>query len=342
MKTKKQIQEYFKNLSKFDQLRFIETLLLEYELQEEILDEAGYIVKKKRKRKICPHCASKNVYKRGKQNQVQMYQCNDCKKWYSETTGTPIFSIKKKEKWQLYIECMEKGMSIRNSAEKVDISIQTSFDWRHKILSTLEQFVPEKICGEVQCDEMELSLSNKGERKLERKPRKRGNDFKRNSQEYEDTVVQVVATIQDNGEKYLRAVVSKKLTKNQVKAVLDNKLAEDSILITDKSSSFKAFCKEKESIIHKTVLSSERVDRKNKRINLQRVNNTHSQIRKFLRPFNGVSSKYLQNYLNWYAYRDKIRNNKTTLKMWLFYILMSDFAYNFFTMVKQNAVLIRT
>jgi hypothetical protein len=56
----------------------------------------------------------------------------------------------------------------------------TSFDWRHKILSSLAQFVPRQLSSEVECDELELALSNKGCRNLDREPRKRGNDFKRN------------------------------------------------------------------------------------------------------------------------------------------------------------------
>ena len=75
---------------------------------------------------------------------------------------------------------------------------------------------------------------------------------------------------------------------------------------------------------------------------MQRVNNTHKQVRDFLKPFNGVSSKYLQNYLNRYAFMDKIRNNKTMLKQWIVTMLLSDQAYHLFELFKQNAVLIRT
>ncbi len=55
-----------------------------------------------------------------------------------------------------------------------------------------------------------------------------------------------------------------------------------------------------------------------------------------------LSSKYLQNYLNWYAYMDKIRNSKTMLKQWLVAMLLTDQAYHLFELFKQNAVLIRT
>nr|MDA3778916.1 hypothetical protein [Bacteroidales bacterium] len=67
-----------------------------------------------------------------------------------------------------------------------------------------------------------------------------------------------------------------------------------------------------------------------------------SQLRDFLRPFNGVSSKYLQNYLNWYAYIDKIQYSKTTLKLWFIEMLLTNQAYNLYELFKHNAVIIRT
>ena len=42
-----------------------------------------------------------------------MYKCNDCNKGYSETTGTPLYDIKLKSKWQSYLNCMEQGMPIK-------------------------------------------------------------------------------------------------------------------------------------------------------------------------------------------------------------------------------------
>lgn len=179
------------------------------------------------------------------------------------------------------------------------------------------------------CDELELALSHKGSRSLERKPRKRGTDFKRNPESNEITTVQVVTAIQRNGDKYLKAVESKRLSKEQIAKVLDGKLADSTALITDKHSSHKAFAKD-------------HVDKNDKTIHLQKVNNVHAQLRTFLKPFNGVSSKYLQNYLNWFAYMDHIRNSKTTIKQWCITMLLTDQAYHLFELFKQNTVLIRT
>jgi transposase-like protein len=237
---------------------------------------------------------------------------------------------------------MEQGMPIKKIAKELNISIQTSFDWRHKILASLSQYVPEQLSTEVECDELELALSNKGSKSLERSPRKRGTDFKRNQGSDKVTTVQVVTAVQRNGDKYLKAVASKRLSKQEIKKALDGKLADNTTLITDKHPSYKAFAKDNPSIKHKALLAKEHVDKNDKTIHLQKVNNVHAQLRTFLRPFNGVSSKYLQNYLNWYAYVDKIQSSKTTLKQWFVSMLLTDQAYNLFELFKQNAVLIRT
>lgn len=342
MRTSKEIKDFFNELPLGVQSELLGELLIEQELQGKVLQSASEDVVKIRQKKPCPHCSSTKVYKRGKKNGVQMYKCNDCNKWYSETTGTPLYDIKLKSKWQSYLNCMEQGMPIKKIAKKLDISIQTSFDWRHKILSSLEQFVPIELSDEVECDELELPLSNKGSRALKRNPRKRGTDFKRNRNTTEITTVQVVTAVQRNGNKYLKAVASKRLSKEQIAKVLDGKLADGTILITDKHHSYKAFAKDNPAIKHKSLIAKDHVDKNDKSIHLQRVNNTHKQVRDFLRPFNGVSSKYLQNYLNWYAYMDKIRNSKTMLKQWFITMLITDQAYSLYELFKQNAVLIRT
>jgi len=342
MKIQEKIKQLFTELPNISQTELLDELLQTQELKGTILLSAQEEVSEKRKKKPCPHCKSKKVNKRGKQNGVQMYQCNDCKKWYSETTGTPLYDIKLKSKWQSYLRCMEQGMPIKKIAAELEISIQTSFDWRHKILSSLDQFVPKKLSSEIECDELELPLSNKGIKNLDREARKRGNDFKRNTDKKEITVVQVVTAVERNGNKYLKAVESKRLSKEEITKALGGKLSEDAILITDKHPSYRAFAKENPLIKHKALLAEDHVDKNEKTIHLQKVNNVHSQLRKFLRPFNGVSSKYLQNYLNWYAYVDNIKMSKTTLKQWFLAILATDQAYHLFELFKHNAVIIRT
>jgi transposase-like protein len=337
------LKQEFEKLNLRARRELLEEILMLQELDGLVLQEAGDEIKKQRDKKPCPHCKSEKVYKRGKQKGVQMYKCREtkCNLWFSETTGTALYNIQLKGKWQSYLNCMEHGLPIKKIAKKLKISIQTSFDWRHKVLSSLEHYIPKQLSEVIECDELELPVSEKGNQSLDRPARKRSEDFKRNDGTGNATTVQVVSAVQRNGEMFLKAVQTKRLTKEQIQKALEGRIAENTTLITDKHSSYKAFAKANPTIKHKTLLAKNYVDKNDKSIHLQKVNNTHKQLRGFLRPFNGVSSKYLQNYLNWFAYLDKIHNTKTTLKKWCLTILLSDKAYLIYTLFKQNAVLIR-
>jgi hypothetical protein len=86
---------------------------------------------------------------------------------------------------------------------------------------------------------------------LDREPRKRGTDFKRNQGKGVVTTVQVVTAVQRNGGKCLKAVPSKKrLSKEEIAKVFDGKLSEKTTLITDKHPLYRAFSKDNPTIKH--------------------------------------------------------------------------------------------
>ena len=87
------------------------------------------------------------------QKGVRMYQCRDCVKWSGETTGTPLYEIKLKTKWQSYLCCMEQGNYVLK---------------------------------------LTFTLSNEGSEDSDRELGKRGSDFKRNKGKEDITVVQGV------------------------------------------------------------------------------------------------------------------------------------------------------
>jgi len=335
----KELLAQFKLLPLKEQADIFERLRIEFEGGGKLLELALMEVALK---KDCPHCGCKKVHKRGKQSGVQMYKCVGCTKWFSSTTGTPLWDIKKKDKWQAYLNCMQRNVPIKKAAIEVGVCIQTSFDWRHKILSVLNKEVPQKLCGRVECDEVEFALSNKGDKNLMRPARKRSSDFKRNTETKEVTTVQVISAIDENNNTYFKAVETKRITANDLKKTIGKKLDKDVTLVTDKHPSYIPFVKSKPSITHKTVKANEHVNKEDKKINLQKINNQHKQLHQFLAKFNGVSSKYLQNYLNWFAYGKNIAAFANQTKQWFIALLTTDTAYNLYQLIKKNAVNIRT
>src|SRR5690625_7942392 len=72
---------------------------------------------------------------------------------FSETTGKFWYNIKKKDKMHRYLYCLLSGYSIRKSAEETGISVQTSFDWRHKLLTAFAAVSVEKFQGITESDD---------------------------------------------------------------------------------------------------------------------------------------------------------------------------------------------
>lgn len=257
----------------------------------------------------CPHCQSHATIRRGmiRDSQVEKFTCKSCNKHFSSSYGTALFRIQRKDKWQAYLKLMEQGISIKKAAKELGISIQTSFDWRHKILSSLQTTLPGQLGGIVECDDFQLTESHKGQRKLDRKPRKRGSDGHKHGADK----VSVVTAVSRSKGSITSVVKAKKISGKEALTALKGKLEKGTVFITDEAGSYNAIARNDKDITHKKVNSKKnRSEKPVGKIHLQTVNNQHKQIRDFLTPFNGVSTKYLPNYLNWFIYKQSQKDNR--------------------------------
>ena len=261
----------------------------------------------------CPKCGSINIWARGSYKGVKRLTCKDCRKDFSSTLGTALYHIHKKDKWQAYLQCMEERLTLRKSAERVGISFQTAFNWRHKILSSLSEVESDNFAGIVEADEFYLQFSEKGERNLRRPPRKRGNDV--NKTKGKNKLGVLVATDR-SGNKMARVVGRSIMNKKSLADALGGKIDKSAVLCTDSYKVYQGLAK-REGLTHKSVSYLGKPTQKNKAYHIQTVNNLHKAIRDHLNRFNGVSSKYLQNYLYWFiAASEKIKENEK-VKLWL-------------------------
>jgi transposase-like protein len=104
------------------------------------------------------------------------------------------------------------------------------------------------------------------------------------------------------------------LTTEEITKAFNGRLTEGTVLISDAHNSYKSFAKQNPSLTHKTFIAKDHVSKTDKKVHVQTVNHTHRELKYFLRQFNGVSSKFLQNYLNLFAYAHKLRESKHTIK----------------------------
>lgn len=288
------------------------------EIQLEHFDKGSYLeeVLKKQENDFqhsCPRCKSTNFWSRGSYKGVKRLQCNDCNKYFSSTSGTAIYYIHKTDKWQAYLQCIKEGLTLRQAASKTGISLQTSFNWRHKILSSLSNIESNHFSGIVEADETYLHYSEKGKRNLNRKPRKRGNDGLKNEKENK---LGVLVTVDRDGRKLARVVGRSIMSKGALAEALGGKIDKSAILCTDSYKAYIGLAK-RDGLNHKAVTHLGRPTQKNKAYHIQTVNNLHKELKGHLSKFNGVSSKYLQNYLYWFIARINKMNDTEKLKSWL-------------------------
>ncbi|WP_238883982.1 hypothetical protein [Clostridium sp. YIM B02551] len=113
----------------------------------------------------CPRCNSNCINRNGKTKlKKQRYICKACGKSFSETTGSPfMYSKKPLETWIKYIFCIKENLPLRDTSKLLEISLSTSFYWRHKILSVVgEDLKIPFLSNVIELHELKLKENFKG------------------------------------------------------------------------------------------------------------------------------------------------------------------------------------
>jgi transposase-like protein len=243
----------------------------------------------------CPRCAAARLYRHGHVDGLQRYRCAGCGTTFNALTGTPLARLRHKSKWLDYLDCMLVATTVRRAAKEVQVHKDTSFRWRHRFLALTKNDRPHRLHGIAEADELYLLESEKGARKLERKPRKRGGSATKRGISDEQVCVLVA---RDRTGQTLDFVTGKgPVTKAQLLHHLPPVLDHDVLLVTDANAAYRYFARDA-GISHQFVnlRAGERV---RGAIHVQNVNAYHSRFRLWLDRFHGVATHYLSNYLGW-------------------------------------------
>ena len=127
----------------------------------------------------CAHCGHTKYVKFGVDKGSQRYKCKSCKRSFTEYTGTWMAGLHKKDKIDQYLALMHQEKSLDKIKEALSINKKTAFDWRHKILSALQDTDNEGFTGITESDETFFLISEKGRAVSTRAPRKRGGSSKK-------------------------------------------------------------------------------------------------------------------------------------------------------------------
>ena len=153
----------------------------------------------------------------------------------------------------------------------------------------------------IEADETYIQESQKGARNVKgRQSRKRGY----NSYTYiPKKKVCVLTAIDRNKHSFNKPVCYGHMGKEQA-MILQHRINKGSVLITDGEHSYKRRLKD---VKLKQLKFGKPQFKDNKIIHMNTINSFHSGLKKFMIRFNGVATKYLDNYVNYFReFRDKI------------------------------------
>jgi len=250
---------------------------------------------------VCPHCNSTHVVKNGKLNDKQRYKCRACNRSFNDFTKSALSSTKLPlDKWINYAKCMVMGNSIRKSAEIIEVCVKTSFYMRHKILDCIGTFIGTgDVDGIVEMDETFVAESFKRNHIksgfiMPRRARKRGKEIRRRGISNEQ--ICVATAIDRNNNIILEMICKGRVGYRDLERLYGGHIDNEAIICTDSHKSYIRFGRDL-NLDHKRIM---RDHHKNGIYHINHVNSLHSQFKKWMGRFNGVSTKFLANYLHWF------------------------------------------
>lgn len=252
-------------------------------------------------RRACPRCGQPAKANGTTRSGRQRYYCRNCGKSFSDTTGTILqHTLKDSAIWSRFIDCVMECRTIRDSAHVCGISVATAFNWRHKVLDSMQEIMESvRMDGVIECDETFFRLSFKGDHKksrdftMPREVHRRGNDNHVRGISQEQVCVSTAVT--KGGLSIGRIANTGPFKEEAVSLIYGGKISSGSTVCTD---SHKAYGHLAESLHVKHVKVDPDKHMKGK-YGIQCINSYHSRLKGMIARFHGVATKYLNNYIVW-------------------------------------------
>lgn len=329
------IKTIFSGLSDFDKKKLLADLInISSTQKQSIFDTLRRDFFEKEVQK-CPHCESRNFVGYGTDKGSRRFKCKECKRTFTEYTGTWLARLHDKQLAAQYVEYLLDEKGIIKISEELKIANQTSFDWRHKFLSAFENIDKEIFKGVTESDEAFFLFSEKGRKNIEkRKARKRGGKSEKRG--ISDEQVAVIVTADRKQELDLKVSTMGRITRKDIENAIGNRIGKETILCTDSHVSYKSFALSKK-LEHHTIKASLKEYVKEKVYHVQTVNSLDSRLKPWINlHFKGVATKYLQNYLNWFKFKQLLKKTTEKLNTFLYKSFFENTAWTKFKSIEEN------
>lgn len=244
----------------------------------------------------CAHCASELVFKNGHSRGLQRYRCHACRRTFNVTTGTPLAGLHSKERFFKQGDCLAQGLTVREAAAEMDVSVSTAFRLRHRFLQAAQGHQPTQVEGILEVDETYFRESQKGSRKVTRLPRGRGGKATAKGAP-RDLVPVLIGRVR--GTRQVTDKVLTSMTTDQAVDALRSVVGPDTLLCIDGSGSLRTAAA-RLGVATKSIAVTYDGRILEGVYHVQTVNNYHERLKTWTdRKLRGVATKYLPNYLTW-------------------------------------------
>ncbi len=270
-------------------------------------------------KRVCPFCGGTHLVKNGKRKDgTQKYICRDCGRNPLITSNSILCGTHKElSVWMQFINCELNDESLKQTAEKCGVHINTILKWRHKLHKAVSNEKKDtQLTGIVEIDETYPAVSYKGnhsknkEFTMPRAPHSRGSQVSKRGLSGE--LLCIPCAIDDSGNVVGRSVKCGAVSYAALQALYGkDKIANETIIVTDSCNAYTQLAVDCNSQLVQIASGSH----SNGEYNIQKVNSFHSSFISLInRKHRGVSSKHVNGYLAWCAFKfkaiyAKVKNN---------------------------------
>lgn len=254
----------------------------------------------------CPRCGCGHVVRKGRSDGRQRWLCKGCGRTFTAATGKVLALTKlPAAKWFDYAGLFVDRVPLRECAERVGVSLKTSWFMRHRMCEVAEGMLPAFEAGpglqgggrrEVRARQLHgQPHEERAGFSMPRRARKRGRDGVRRGVSGDQ--VCVLTGVNSKGDVFLDVAGVGPLESGAAEELLADRALEGAVVWTDMRAAYS------KPLARLKVAEHVRVDSKDRStgvVNL--VNSLHSRLEAFLARFRGVASRRLQRYLMWFKW----------------------------------------
>lgn len=265
----------------------------------------------------CVHCGAAALQRWGEtRTGLRRFRCKTCQRTFSSATRTALARLRLPEKFLLALDDMLSRVpsSCRALATRLGVDKMTVWNWRMRVLAALDGVGATAIGGVVEADETFLRESRKGSREWvnhlkspETSPapaRLRWWEWRRHKHRHPGMPLawQVpVLTITDRATAR-RADMMPDRRGQSVIATLEAHVGRDAVLCSDGDGVYDVFARRR-ALPHYRLNARTGPRVIDNAFHIQTVNNLHSRLDAFMRPFCGPATSNLPAYLDWFLIR---------------------------------------